>query len=140
MVSSRLSAENFRQAVGTLKRFGERPQQAAWRVLVKGETLEMAAVALSISKEAVRKSVGRVTNAWRTMHLSEMEAVRERAIGLMREAMRLLPIPEGWEPVVVYLPRSMTKTIRELETQQLATVQKGMHSDQQLNKQPTANS
>lgn len=60
MVRSRLSAENFRQAVGTLKRFGERPQQAAWRVLVEGETLEMAAIAIAISKEAVRKSVGRV--------------------------------------------------------------------------------
>lgn len=67
-----------------------------------------------------------------------MEAVRESAIGLMREAMRLQPIPEGLEPVVVYLPRSMAKTIRELETQQLATVQKGMHSDPQMNKQPTA--
>jgi hypothetical protein len=138
MVSYRLSAEDFRKAVGTLKRFGERPQQAAQRVLVGGETLELAASALDISKEAVRKSVGRVAAAWRTMNLSEMDAVREAAIGLMREAMHIQPIPEGWEPVVVYLPRSMAKTIRELETQQLATAQKEGSSIHRAGGQATA--
>jgi hypothetical protein len=136
MVSYKLSAEDFKQTVHLLKRFGERPQQAAWRVLVEGETLELASTALHISKEAVRKSVRRVANAWRTMHLSEMDAVREAAIGLMREAMHNQAIPEDWEPVVVYLPRSMAKTIRELETQQLATVQKGDYH--RTSGQPTA--
>lgn len=129
MINCRLSEEDFRRVVATLKRFRERPQQAAWRVLVAGETLETAASVLDISKEAVRKSVARVAAAWQHLNLSELDAAREAAIGLMREIMPGQGIPEGWEPVVVYLPRSMAKSIRELEVQQLAAVQKNNKSN-----------
>lgn len=124
MINYRLSEDDFRQVVSTLKRFRERPQQAAWRVLVAGETLETTASALEISKEAVRKSVGRVVAAWQHLNLSELDATRKAATGLMQEIMLRQGIPNGWEPVVVYLPRSMAKSIRELEIQQLAAVRK----------------
>lgn len=124
MINYRLSEDDFRQVVSTLKRFRERPQQAAWRVLVAGETLETTASALEISKEAVRKSVGRVVAAWQHLNLSELDATRKAATGLMQEIMPRQGIPNGWEPVVVYLPRSMAKSIRELEIQQLAAVRK----------------
>lgn len=124
MINYRLSEDDFTQVVSTLKRFRERPQQAAWRVLVAGETLETTASALEISKEAVRKSVGRVVAAWQHLNLSELDATRKAAMGLMQEIMPRQGIPNGWEPVVVYLPRSMAKSIRELEIQQLAAVRK----------------
>ena len=80
-------------------------------------------------QEAVRKSVGRVATAWQHLNLSELDAAREAAIGLMRGIMPEQGIPKGWEPVVVYLPRSMAKSIRELEVQQLAAVQKNNNSN-----------
>lgn len=124
MASFKLSEADFAQVADSLKRFSARPRDAARRVLVAGETLETVSGALLISKEAVRKSADRVAQAWLSQHCSEVEAARTAAAGLMRSAMPDGGIPKDWEPVVVYLPARMAKTIRELENQQLAVARK----------------
>lgn len=120
MISYRLSETDFERAASTLNRLADRPRQSAHQVLVEGQTLEEVATQQTISKEAVRKAVTRLLDAWKSLHFSELEAARSAATGMLRAAVDAgRDVPEGWEPVVVFLPRSMAKTVKNLELQQL---------------------
>ncbi len=120
MISYRLSETDFERAASTLNRLAERPRQSAHQVLVEGQTLEEVATRQAISREAVRKAVTRLLDAWKSLHFSELEAVRSAATGMLRAAVDAgRDVPEGWEPVVVFLPRSMARTVQNLELQQL---------------------
>lgn len=120
MISYRLSETDFERAASTLNRLAERPRQSAHQVLVEGQTLEEVATRQAISREAVRKAVTRLLDAWKSLHFSELEAVRSAATGMLRAVVDAgRDVPEGWEPVVVFLPRSMARTVQNLELQQL---------------------
>lgn len=120
MISYRLSATDFERAVVQLNRFAERPRQSAYQVLVEGSSLQEIAAQQGISREAVRKAVNRVLSAWNGLHFSELEAAKSAALGLLQTSLQAdEQIPNGWEPVVVLLPQSMARTVRNLETQQL---------------------
>lgn len=120
MISYRLSATDFERAAAALSRLAERPRRSAHKVLVEGLTLEDTAAQQDISKEAVRKAVTRLLGAWKGLHFSEVEAARSAATGMLRAALEAgRDVPEGWEPVVVFLPRSMARTVKNLELQQL---------------------
>jgi len=119
----RLSESDFNQTVSSIQ-IGDRPKLAARKVLVEGLSLAQASQLLNISKEAIRKSALRVKNAWIDTNGNTMASVKRAAFGMLKGEMKDLGIPNDWEPVVVYLPKSMANTIKNLELDKLQGLEK----------------
>lgn len=118
MMNFRLSSDDFNRAVSTIK-MGKRPQDAAQLVVVDGLSLGQVSKQLGISREAVRKSALRVKTAWVGVSGDSIDSVKRAAMGMLEDEMKHSDIPDDWEPVVVYLPKNMAKTIRNLERDKL---------------------
>lgn len=123
MVNFRLSKSDFSRAVSSIT-IGDRPKLAAQMVVVDGLSLSQTSEQLGISREAVRKSALRVKNAWIDVNGNTIESVKRAATGMLKEEMSTVGVPDDWEPVVVYLPQNMAKTIRNLEQDKLQDLKK----------------
>jgi len=123
MMNFRLSENDFNQAIDLIH-IGDRPKLAAKKVLVEGLSLGQVSKQLDISREAVRKSALRVKNVWIDANGNIIGAVKRAATGMLKEEMKNIGIPDDWEPVVVYLPKNMAKTIKNLENDKLEGLEK----------------
>lgn len=123
MMNFRLSESDFNQAISLIN-IGDRPKLAAKKVLVEGLSLGQVSEQLDISREAVRKSALRVKNTWVDANGNIIGAVKRAATGMLKQEMKNIGIPDNWEPVVVYLPKNMAKTIKNLENDKLEGLEK----------------
>ena len=114
----RLSEAEFNQVISMIK-IGDRPLLSAKLSIVDGLPMGVIAEQLGVSREAVRKSILRVHKTWETFSGSGIDAVKNAAIGMLRAEMDKANIPDSWEPVIVYLPKNMANTIKNLEKDKL---------------------
>ena len=114
----RLSEAEFNQVISMIK-IGDRPLLSAKLSIVDGLPMGVIAEQLGVSREAVRKSILRVHKTWETFSGSGIDAVKNAAIGMLKAEMDKANIPDSWEPVVVYLPKNMANTIKNLEKDKL---------------------
>ena len=118
MKNFRLSEDDFSRVVNMIK-IGERPLASAKLSIVDGLPMSTIAKQFGVSREAVRKSVARIYRYWNTFSGTETNAAKSAAIGILKSAMKNADIPSDWEPVVVYLPKNMANTIKNLELDKL---------------------
>ena len=118
MKNFRLSEDDFKSVVSKI-RIGERPLTSAKLSIVDGLPMSTVAKQLGVSREAVRKSVSRVRRYWNTFSGTEINAAKSAALGILKSAMKNADIPSDWQPVVVYLPKNMANTIKNLESDKL---------------------
>ena len=118
MQSFRLSEAEFNRVISMIK-IGDRPLLSAKLSIVDGLPMGVIAEQLGVSREAVRKSILRVHKTWETFSGSGIDAVKNAAIGMLKAEMDKANIPDSWEPVVVYLPKNMANTIKNLEKDKL---------------------
>jgi len=118
MKSFRLSEAEFNHVVSMIK-IADRPLLSAKLFIVDGLPMGIIAEQLGVSREAVRKAILRVHKTWETFSGSGIDAVKNAAIGMLKAEMDKANIPDSWEPVVVYLPKNMANTIKNLEKDKL---------------------